>query len=96
MGKEKDQPVPLARRPDNSAFKQQRLPAWSPMLTANTVLPFFYLTALLCMLLGVWLLVTVQGTQEFKVSLRFSLFYFLYFFKPVEAMLQSTHRRGRD
>lgn len=96
MGKEKDQPVPLARRPDNSAFKQQRLPAWSPMLTANTVLPFFYLTALLCMLLGVWLLVTVQGTQEFKVSLRFSLFHFLYFFKPVEAMLQSTHRRGRD
>ncbi|KAM3861805.1 transmembrane protein 30C [Diretmus argenteus] len=68
MGKKKDNSGPLARRPDNSAFKQQRLPAWSPMLTANTVLPFFYCMAVLCMLLGVWLLVTVQGTQEMKLD----------------------------
>ncbi|KAL3056123.1 hypothetical protein OYC64_018762 [Pagothenia borchgrevinki] len=66
MGKVK--PGPLARRPDNSAFKQQRLPAWSPMLTANTVLPFFYFMALICMLLGVWLLLTVQSTQELKLD----------------------------
>lgn len=38
------------------------------MLTANTVLPFFYCMAVVCMLLGVWLLVTVQSTQELKVS----------------------------
>ncbi|KAG8000515.1 Cell cycle control protein 50C [Nibea albiflora] len=68
MGKVKVKSGPLARRPDNSAFKQQRLPAWSPMLTANTVLPFFYLMALICMLLGVWLLLTVQGTQEMKMD----------------------------
>lgn len=61
---------PLARRPDNSAFKQQRLPAWSPMLTANTVLPFFYVMSLICLLLGVWLLLTVQSTQEVKVSVQ--------------------------
>ncbi|TDH06741.1 hypothetical protein EPR50_G00116260 [Perca flavescens] len=68
MGKVKGKSGPLARRPDNSAFKQQRLPAWSPMLTANTVLPFFYLMALICMLLGVWLLLTVQSTQEIKLD----------------------------
>ncbi|XP_069563156.1 transmembrane protein 30C [Brachyistius frenatus] len=68
MGKAKGKVGPLARRPDNSAFKQQRLPAWSPMLTANTVLPFFYLMALICMLLGVWLLLTVQSTQEIKLD----------------------------
>lgn len=68
MGKVTGQPGPLARRPDNSAFKQQRLPAWSPMLTANTVLPFFYLMALMCMLLGIWLLLTVQSTQEMKLD----------------------------
>nr|XP_040057004.1 transmembrane protein 30C [Gasterosteus aculeatus aculeatus] len=68
MGKVKGRSGPLAQRPDNSAFKQQRLPAWSPMLTANTVLPFFYLVALLCMFLGVWLLLTVQGTQELKLD----------------------------
>ncbi|XP_023256476.1 cell cycle control protein 50A-like [Seriola lalandi dorsalis] len=68
MGRVKGKSGPLARRPDNSAFKQQRLPAWSPMLTANTVLPFFYFMALICMLLGVWLLLTVQSTQEMKLD----------------------------
>uniref|UniRef100_UPI0037E8D9F8 transmembrane protein 30C n=1 Tax=Semicossyphus pulcher TaxID=241346 RepID=UPI0037E8D9F8 len=68
MGKVKANTGPLAQRPDNSAFKQQRLPAWSPMLTANTVLPFFYFMALICMLLGVWLLLTVQSTQEIKLD----------------------------
>lgn len=67
MGKE-PKTGPLARRPDNSAFKQQRLPAWSPMLTANTVLPFFYILAIVCMFLGVWLLLTVQSTQEMKMD----------------------------
>lgn len=38
------------------------------MLTANTVLPFFYLMSLICMLLGVWLLLTVQSTQEIKLD----------------------------
>ena len=27
------------KKPDNSAFKQQRLPAWQPVLTAKSVLP---------------------------------------------------------
>ncbi|KAG7270264.1 hypothetical protein CRUP_031966 [Coryphaenoides rupestris] len=67
MGKEPAKSGPLARRPDNSAFMQQRLPAWSPMLTASTVLPFMYCMAALCLFLGVSLLVTVQGTQEMKV-----------------------------
>lgn len=68
MGKVKAKTGPLARRPDNSAFKQQRLPAWTPMLTANTVLPFFYILSLICLLLGVWLLLTVQSTRELKLD----------------------------
>uniref|UniRef100_A0A3P8S711 Cell cycle control protein n=1 Tax=Amphiprion percula TaxID=161767 RepID=A0A3P8S711_AMPPE len=64
MGKVKAKSGPLARRPDNSAFKQQRLPALSTMLTANTVLPFFYFLSLISLVLGVWLLLTVQSTQE--------------------------------
>ncbi|KAM8857014.1 transmembrane protein 30C [Synchiropus picturatus] len=59
---------PHSRRPDNSAFKQQRLPAWSPMLTPHTVLPFFYCTAAICLVLGVWLWLTVKSTQELKLD----------------------------
>lgn len=83
MGKVKGKSGPLARRPDNSAFKQQRLPAWTPMLTAHTVLPSFYLMSLICMLLGVWLLLTVQTTKEIKVSdcvLENSTCFFAVFF----------------
>lgn len=80
MGKDKANTGPLSRRPDNSAFKQQRLPAWSPMLTANTVLPFFYCASLLCLVLGVVLIVTVESTQEITVSVGNSLW--LLFFLP--------------
>ncbi|XP_053536686.1 transmembrane protein 30C isoform X2 [Ictalurus punctatus] len=58
----------FARRPDNSAFKQQRLPAWSPSLAPHTVLPIFYSLSLVCVLLGVWLLITVQNTYQLKVD----------------------------
>uniref|UniRef100_H3CB23 Cell cycle control protein n=1 Tax=Tetraodon nigroviridis TaxID=99883 RepID=H3CB23_TETNG len=57
-----------SRRPDNSAFKQQRLPAWTPMLTARSVLPFLYFTSLICLLLGVWLTLTVHTIQEIKLD----------------------------
>lgn len=63
-----DQDRSFSRRPDNSAFKQQRLPAWTPMLTAQTVLPFLYFTSLICLLLGIWLTLTVHSIQEIKVS----------------------------
>lgn len=63
-----DKDGPFSRRPDNSAFKQQRLPAWTPMLTAQTVLPFLFFTALICLLLGTWLTLTVHTIQEIKVG----------------------------
>ncbi|KAJ8350325.1 hypothetical protein SKAU_G00254550 [Synaphobranchus kaupii] len=68
MEKNTEDSKPLKRRPDNSAFKQQRLPAWSPSLAAGTVLPFFFFMGVLCVLLGVGLLLTVQATHEIKVD----------------------------
>lgn len=94
MGKAKANAGPLARRPDNSAFKQQRLPAWSPMLTAQTVLPFFYGMATVCVLLGVWLLVTVQNTHELKVSKRsFRIIEYIYFILPIHT---HTHTQSLE
>ncbi|XP_070978659.1 transmembrane protein 30C [Oncorhynchus clarkii lewisi] len=68
MGKAKANAGLLARRPDNLAFKHQRLPVWSPMLTAHTVLPSFYCMATIPVKLGVCLLATVQNTHELKVD----------------------------
>ncbi|CDQ78494.1 unnamed protein product [Oncorhynchus mykiss] len=68
MGKAKANAGLLARRPDNLAFKHQRLPVWSPMLTAHTILPSFYCMATIRVKLGVCLLATVQNTHELKVD----------------------------
>jgi len=35
------------RRPANTAFKQQRLKAWQPILTPKTVLPTFFIVAII-------------------------------------------------
>ncbi|TMS21193.1 Cell cycle control protein 50B [Larimichthys crocea] len=48
----------LANRPDNTAFTQQRLPAWQPMLSAGIVIPGFVIIGLAFIGIGVALFVT--------------------------------------
>jgi len=50
--------------PENTAFKQQRLPAWQPVLTAKNVLPTFVLIGLIFVPLGVVLLLTSNNCYE--------------------------------
>lgn len=47
-----------------SEWRQQKLPAWQPLLTANTVLPAFLLIGLLFIPTGVFLLVTSNDVQQ--------------------------------
>lgn len=91
MGKKQAGTGPLSRRPDNSAFKQQRLPAWSPSLTAQTVLPTFYILSLVCLFLGIWLLITVQNTYELKVR----CFFYFFFIKCQFAKQQEVEKQTR-
>ncbi|XP_063088201.1 cell cycle control protein 50A-like isoform X1 [Cavia porcellus] len=60
--------APKTRRPDNTAFKQQRLPAWQPILTAGTVMPFFFLVGLLFTAIGIGILITSNSIQEIEVD----------------------------
>lgn len=41
-----------SKRPKNTALKQQRLPAWQPILTAKTVLPLFFSIGVVFVVLG--------------------------------------------
>ncbi|KAI1313474.1 hypothetical protein EDD11_002535 [Mortierella claussenii] len=43
---------PPKRRPPNTSFKQQRLKAWQPILTAKSVLPTFFIIGILFAPLG--------------------------------------------
>uniref|UniRef100_A0A182Y7L6 Uncharacterized protein n=1 Tax=Anopheles stephensi TaxID=30069 RepID=A0A182Y7L6_ANOST len=55
--------MPKSKRPSDSAFKQQRLPAWQPVLTAGTVLPAFFLIGVLFIPIGVLLLLSSNSPQ---------------------------------
>ncbi|XP_076034202.1 cell cycle control protein 50A isoform X2 [Oratosquilla oratoria] len=49
-------------------FKQQRLAAWQPILTADTVLPAFFLIGLLFIPLGIALLFFSESVKEIQVD----------------------------
>jgi len=55
----------LSRKPSNSAFKQQRLPAWQPILTAGTVLPTFFVIGISFIPIGIGLLYFSNNVKEF-------------------------------
>lgn len=59
-----------SKKPENTAFKQQRLPAWQPILTAGTVLPAFFVIGLIFIPIGIGLYVTSNNIKEFEVTLR--------------------------
>ncbi|XP_067240854.1 transmembrane protein 30Ab [Chanodichthys erythropterus] len=56
------------RKPDNTAFKQQRLPAWQPILTAGTVLPAFFVIGLIFIPIGIGLYVTSNNIKEIEID----------------------------
>lgn len=53
-----------SKRPSSSAFKQQRLPAWQPMLTAGTVLPSFFIIGIAFIPVGIALLYFSNNVSE--------------------------------
>lgn len=57
-----------SKKPDNTAFKQQRLPAWQPILTAGTVLPAFFVIGLIFIPIGIGLYVSSNNIKEFEVK----------------------------
>ncbi|GAA5998891.1 hypothetical protein JCM5350_003661 [Sporobolomyces pararoseus] len=57
-----------SKRPANTAFKQQRLKAWQPILTPATVLPTFFLVGIIFVPLGGVLLWGSNQVKEFTID----------------------------
>ncbi|OQR73016.1 cell cycle control protein 50A-like [Tropilaelaps mercedesae] len=51
-----------------SAFRQQRLGAWQPILTAGTVLPTFFLVGLAFIPIGILLFLSSEGVNEVQID----------------------------
>ncbi|GAA6006909.1 CDC50/LEM3 family protein [Rhodotorula paludigena] len=65
---EKKEKTPWHKRPANTAFKQQRLKAWQPILTPATVLPTFFLVGIIFVPLGGVLLWGSNKVKEFTLD----------------------------
>ncbi|XP_011311300.1 cell cycle control protein 50A [Fopius arisanus] len=60
--------LPKTKKPSDSAFKQQRLPAWQPILTAGTVLPTFFVIGIAFIPAGIGLLYFSEEVREYSVD----------------------------
>ncbi|XP_030762405.1 cell cycle control protein 50A isoform X1 [Sitophilus oryzae] len=56
------------KKPSDSAFKQQKLPAWQPILTAGTVLPTFFVIGIAFIPVGISLLYFSDEVKEFVLD----------------------------
>lgn len=56
------------KKPSDSAFKQQRLPAWQPILTAGTVLPTFFVIGIAFIPVGIALLYFSDEVKEHVID----------------------------
>ncbi|KAI9819815.1 MAG: hypothetical protein M1832_003890 [Thelocarpon impressellum] len=57
-----------SRRPANTAFRQQRLKAWQPILTPKTVLPLFFAVGIIFAPIGGLLLYASAQVQEIVID----------------------------
>ncbi|PKS07572.1 hypothetical protein jhhlp_006176 [Lomentospora prolificans] len=57
-----------SRRPANTAFRQQRLKAWQPILTPKTVLPLFFTIGIIFAPIGGLLLYASAQVQEIQID----------------------------
>ena len=56
------------KRPEDSAFKQQKLPAWQPVLTASSVLPTFFVVGFAFLPISIGLFFSSSSVQEFQIE----------------------------
>lgn len=52
-------------RPNDSKIRQQKLPAWQPILTARSVIPIIFATGLIFIPIGVFLAISSESVKEY-------------------------------
>lgn len=76
----------------DTAFKQQRLPAWQPIITANTALPVFLIIGLTFIPIGIVLVVTSNNVwfSLFNLFSKIPFFFLIIKIKVLEYDLDYT------
>merc|ERR1739844_479897 len=63
-----ENPGSESKKPSESDFSQQKLPAWQPILTAGTVLPAFFVIGIAFVAIGIGLLHFSNQVLEYSVD----------------------------
>jgi hypothetical protein len=63
------EPQMTTKEPDDSAFKQQRLPAWQPIFSPTWIIPSFFLISIVFIIIGI--LIVVASSQVVEVTQRY-------------------------
>jgi hypothetical protein len=58
-----------SKRPDDTAFKQQKLKSWQPVMSPPYVISCFLITGIIFIIIGAVVVVTSDGIQE--VTIRY-------------------------
>eukprot|EP00124_Ichthyophonus_hoferi_P000389 Ihof_evm28s13 gene=Ihof_evmTU28s13 len=58
----------VSRKPQNLAFKQQKLKAWQPLLNSRVVLPWLFLIGIIMIPIGAGLLALNNTLKELKID----------------------------
>lgn len=61
-------PLHKSNRPPNTAFRQQRLKSWQPILTPQSVLPILIFVACIYTPIGIGLVASSNSVQDFSVD----------------------------
>lgn len=59
---------PLSRKPPNTAFRQQRLKSWQPLLVPQSVLPLLILIACIFTPIGIGLMASSNHVQDLSID----------------------------
>ncbi|KAK2739034.1 hypothetical protein FQN57_006716 [Myotisia sp. PD_48] len=65
---QREEKKPKSRRPANTAFRQQRLKAWQPILTPKTVLPLFFIVGIIFAPIGGLLIWASSQVEEIIID----------------------------
>lgn len=57
-----------SRRPPNTAFRQQRLKSWQPVLTAKVVIPLLLIVAIIFIPIGIGIFLTTYKVQMVEID----------------------------
>ncbi|CAI5760589.1 unnamed protein product [Candida verbasci] len=63
-----DSTIHKSRKPPNTAFRQQRLKAWQPILTPKSVIPLLILLTVIFTPLGIAIIFTTYNVEELNID----------------------------